>query len=78
MEVQELYETVREKHHFDFELKKEQLPVISAVVSKKDVCATLPTGYGNSMCYIIPPLLLGLVSFNTILSILQNVFIHEN
>ncbi len=32
-------------------LKKEQLDVVVAFMSGKDVFAVLPTGYGKSLCY---------------------------
>ncbi|KAK3105127.1 hypothetical protein FSP39_017769 [Pinctada imbricata] len=38
-------------------LKTEQLDVITAILNGKDVFALLPTGFGKSMCYLLPPLL---------------------
>jgi RecQ family ATP-dependent DNA helicase len=43
------------KEHFNYdELKEEQYVIIKNILKKKDVCAILPTGFGKSMCYIMP------------------------
>ena len=38
-------------------LKPKQIEIISNFVNGKDVIGLLPTGYGKSMCYLIPPLI---------------------
>ena len=38
-------------------LKPKQIEIISNFVDGKDVIGLLPTGYGKSMCYLIPPLI---------------------
>jgi RecQ family ATP-dependent DNA helicase len=38
------------------ELKKKQIDVINELLLGNDVIGLLPTGYGKSMCYLIPPL----------------------
>jgi RecQ family ATP-dependent DNA helicase len=38
-------------------LKEKQITVINELLQNKDVIGLLPTGYGKSMCYILPPLL---------------------
>jgi ATP-dependent DNA helicase RecQ len=38
------------------ELKDKQLEVINELLLGNDVIGLLPTGYGKSMCYLIPPL----------------------
>lgn len=43
---------------YNFHVKCEQLSVIENILLGKDTFAVLPTGYGKSMCYILPPLLL--------------------
>lgn len=44
--------------HFNFEeLKDKQIDVINEILKGNDVIGLLPTGYGKSMCYILPPLL---------------------
>jgi ATP-dependent DNA helicase RecQ len=46
------------KKYFDFsDLKEKQIDVINELLLGNDVIGLLPTGYGKSMCYILPPLL---------------------
>jgi len=37
-------------------LKDKQFEVINNLLHGNDVIGLLPTGYGKSMCYLIPPL----------------------
>ena len=39
------------------ELKEKQISVINEILSGNDVVGLLPTGYGKSLCYLLPPLL---------------------
>jgi len=46
------------KKYFNFtELKDKQIEVINELLLGNDVIGLLPTGYGKSMCFILPPLL---------------------
>jgi ATP-dependent DNA helicase RecQ len=46
------------KSHFGYEaFRPEQEAIISALLSGRDVVAILPTGYGKSLTYQIPPLI---------------------
>ena len=38
------------------ELKEKQFDVINELLLGKDVIGLLPTGYGKSLCYLLPPL----------------------
>lgn len=38
-------------------LKDKQITIINEILSGHDVIGLLPTGYGKSLCYILPPLL---------------------
>jgi ATP-dependent DNA helicase RecQ len=38
-------------------LKPKQIEIIKNFVNGKDVIGLLPTGYGKSMCYLVPPLI---------------------
>ena len=49
---------IREQYGFDFELKDEQIEILHKIVNKKHCLGILPTGYGKSMCFIYPPLIL--------------------
>jgi len=42
---------------FNFKLKREQLDIIQAICKGRDVNAVLPTGFGKSICFVVPPLL---------------------
>jgi hypothetical protein len=46
----------------EFHLKQEQVEVIWNILNKRDAMGILPTGFGKSMLYIIPPLILDIVS----------------
>ena len=43
---------------FHLQLKSEQKEIMQNVLERKDSMAVLPTGFGKSMCYILPPLIL--------------------
>ena len=43
---------------FHLQLKSEQKQIIQNVLERKDSMAVLPTGFGKSMCYVSPPLIL--------------------
>jgi ATP-dependent DNA helicase RecQ len=45
------------------ELKDKQIEVINELLLGHDVIGLLPTGYGKSMCYIIPPLITKKIMF---------------
>lgn len=45
------------------ELKDKQIEVIENYMKGKDVVGLLPTGYGKSMCYLLPPLMTNRVMF---------------
>ena len=48
----------RLKKYWGFDcLKDKQLEIVEALMDKKDVVGLLPTGYGKSMTYLIPPLI---------------------
>jgi ATP-dependent DNA helicase RecQ len=40
---------------FHQQLKSEQKEIIQIVLERKDSMAVLPTGFGKSMCYVLPP-----------------------
>lgn len=55
---------IRELYNIDISLKPVQHQVLINILWKKNTLAVLPTGYGKSMLYLLPPLLLDIVSIN--------------
>ena len=62
------------KSYFGYDnLKPEQAQIIDLILDKKDTIGLLPTGYGKSICFIIPSLILeGLTIVITPLIALMN------
>ena len=66
------------KPQFDipFILKKEQLQIVSNVLNGINTVGCLPTGYGKSLCFILPPIILNeviiIILFFTILFLSDN------
>ena len=60
MDITTLFGLVRAKYQFkaSFELKDHQMKLLQCVLEKKNCFGFLPTGYGKSMSYMLPPLLL--------------------
>lgn len=47
------------KKYFGFSsFKKEQIEIIKEVLSGRDVLGVLPTGYGKSLCYEVPAMMM--------------------
>jgi ATP-dependent DNA helicase RecQ len=53
---------------FHLQLKTEQKEIIQNVLERKDSMAVLPTGFGKSMCYVLPPILDKVRSYMQIIS----------
>lgn len=62
MDVKELLQLVNTKYDWHYILKPEQANIIELVLKGKNVFGILPTGYGKSLTYMLPPLLLDEVS----------------
>lgn len=60
-EIDNIYKT-NLKEIWNFDLKQEQLSLITAICNGKDSLGVLPTGYGKSMVYTLAPLLMDQVS----------------
>lgn len=56
------FNVLQVNHNFDFTLRAEQVECINFLVEKKNVFCVLPTGYGKTLCFVLPPLILDQVS----------------
>ena len=43
--------------NYNFVVRKEQLEIINSIHSGKDTFAVLPTGFGKTICYVLPTLI---------------------
>ena len=59
MDIDQYFDIVKPKHNLNITLKPEQKEILENLLIKKcDTFGFLPTGYGKSLTYMIPPLLL--------------------
>ena len=57
--VNDVYENrIKCKFHFNFELKDEQVEVVESILRGNHTVGVFPTGFGKSVCYLLPPLIL--------------------
>lgn len=59
------------KEAFVHNLKAEQVEIITHIINRDHVFAVLPTGYGKSLCYVLPALLKDKVHFAGLINILM-------
>ena len=52
--IQDDIKCILQDKQFHLQLKSEQKEIIQNVLEKKDSMAVLPTGFGKSMCYVLP------------------------
>ena len=50
--------SVMAKYSFNFELKAEQKEIIENLLAAQDILVVLPTSFGKSIIYTLPPLVL--------------------
>ena len=61
--VKKLFEDkIKPVFRFDFELKDEQVSVVKSLIQKKHCVGVFPTGFGKSICFLLPPLILDIDS----------------
>lgn len=71
--IQNAFKAIKEKHSFKYDmLKPEQEQVTLNVLSKQSTCAVLPTGYGKSDMFFLPPLMQDQVCLHVRLNIYQS------
>ena len=58
MNIDKLISDVQEQFGWRYELKTDQKNIISSVLNKKHTVAVKSTGYGKSLTYLLPPLIL--------------------
>ena len=55
---------IQQDKQFHLQLKSEQKEIIQNVLERTDSMAVLHTGFGKSMYYVLPPLILDKVKFS--------------
>jgi len=60
--ILEGFNKIKQKHAYLIELKKEQLQVIANILNNKTTLTVLPTGYGKTLTYVLPPIIANEVS----------------
>ena len=57
-DIKDIYSRLCARLALPHAVKKEQIKAISAIVQKRNLFCVLPTGFGKSLIYIVPPLIL--------------------
>jgi hypothetical protein len=50
----ETYKSQRAQHNITYDLKKEQCSVILPALNGRNVVGLLPTGFGKTLCFVVP------------------------
>jgi len=61
MDLNHAFSLVKEQYNINIALKPEQVEILQ-MLFLKNVMAVLPTGFGKSLLFLMPPLLLDQVS----------------
>ena len=80
--VKKLFEDkIKPVFRFDFELKDEQVSVVKSLIQKKHCVGVFPTGFGKSICFLLPPLILDIDSnkrhVSIVISLLKSLMIDQ-
>ena len=62
MPIEKECNAILAEKNFDYKIKPKQSDVISSLLKKNDTFAVLATGYGKSICYVLPPLIMDKVN----------------
>jgi len=60
--MMEAWLLVKEKYSISCDMKKEQYDIIKLLLEKRNVIGILPTGFGKTLTFLLPPLILDEVS----------------
>ena len=55
--VRSKFNEIRQNYNIDFELKEEQIRIAVSVLEKRHVLGLLPTGFGKTICMVLPAML---------------------
>jgi len=58
MDIKHLFSCLCTRFSFPHALKDEQINAINVILQKRNLICILPTGFGKSLIYVIPPLIL--------------------
>ena len=58
MAINAVFNEIKSEHNLDFNLKSEQSEILELLVEKKSVVATLRTGFGKSLIFMMLPKIL--------------------
>jgi ATP-dependent DNA helicase RecQ len=56
--MEKALERVKRKYQINLQLKSEQQQIVENVINGRDCIGVLPTGFGKSLCYVLPPLIM--------------------
>ena len=70
--IRHTYEALQQQHNFMFPLKDEQVEVIVNMLIKTITITLLPSGYGKSITFILPPLIANKVISYTVYNLSLN------
>ena len=73
-QLHEIYATIVDKYHLPPNLKDAQVHSILNIINKVRTFTILPTGYGKTLCFIVPPLILNEVRLMTFKQVVINIF----
>lgn len=76
MDLNHAFSLVKEQYNINFALKPEQVEILQMLLLKKNVMAVLPTGFGKSLLFLMPPLLLDQVSIKLYLQYVYNFVVY--
>lgn len=55
--VKAKFDSVKTKYNIEFDAKEEQLEVVSSIMNGRNALVLLPTGFGKTLCIVIPTMM---------------------